>query len=167
MAGAGRARQASCVHEKHGILPCNPGRAGLTTPCRRTFATASCLHSLDADCAPASCHAILEGGLPEHRSELCSRKTSHRAIFSWQTQFAGAAHGILPCNPTRAGSPNTEASIRRLGATRAPSSLRQSPSRRASEVCSGSPTGYPTGKRKADPRPRFNPPWRGRPRSRP
>jgi hypothetical protein len=31
--------------------------------------------------------------------ELYSRKTSRRAIFSWQTQFAGAAHGILPCRP--------------------------------------------------------------------
>jgi hypothetical protein len=51
-----------------------------------------------------------EGRLPEHRSELCSRETWHPAIFAWQTQFAGATHGILPCRPTRAGSPNTEAS---------------------------------------------------------
>jgi len=41
----------------------------------------------------------------------------------------------------RAGSPNTEASVRRLGEQSAPSSPPRSPSRRASAACSGSPTG--------------------------
>jgi hypothetical protein len=44
--------------------------------------------------------------------ELYSRKTSHRTIFSWQTQFAGAAHGILPCRP--ALKPSFREATRRL-----------------------------------------------------
>jgi hypothetical protein len=128
-----------------------------------------------------------EGGLPEHRSELCSRKTGHPVVFSWQTQFAGAAHGILPCKQrgraprtpkravftknttscrfflanavcwccarhpamqtTRAGSPNTEASVRRLGVERVPLSKTLSPSRRASGACLGSPPGGVPGQR--------------------
>jgi hypothetical protein len=30
--------------------------------------------------------------------ELSSRETRHPAVFAWQTQFAGAAHRILPRN---------------------------------------------------------------------
>ena len=56
----------------------------------------------------ASCEAVLrEGGLPEHRSELYSRKTSHRAIFSWRPQVAGAALRILRSSLTRGRSPRT------------------------------------------------------------
>jgi hypothetical protein len=84
---------------------------------------------------------IDEGGLPGHCSELSSRKTRHRVVFSWQTQFAGAAHGILPCHPGRAGSSDTEASVRRLGESRPPSSESLSTSRRASGACSVSPPG--------------------------
>jgi hypothetical protein len=114
---------------------------------------------------------IDEGGLPEHRSELYSRKTRHRVVFSWQTQFAGAALRILRSNlrrgraprtpkrtvftknttscrfflanavcwccashpakqaSGRAGSPNTEAHLGRLGGEGVPPSLAQSPSR--------------------------------------
>jgi len=58
---------------------------------------------------------------PGHRSKLSSRKTRHRvanarrslaSTSSMQTQFAGAAHGIVPCRSTRAGFPDTEVSIR-------------------------------------------------------
>jgi len=75
-------------------VPCIGDGSGLPMPRRRTFASASCLRSLDADCAPASClrlsatpalgtwaapHGYIdsractspgrEGGLPGHRSE--------------------------------------------------------------------------------------------------
>jgi hypothetical protein len=136
-------RMASCHADPRGRAPRTPKRAVSTkntTSCRFFLANAVCWCWAWHPAMP-----IYEGGLPEHRSELYSRKTRHRVVFSWQTQFAGAGHGILPCRSTRAGSPNTEASIRRLGAARAPSSPTQSPSRRASEACSGSPLGCPTG----------------------
>ncbi len=53
--------------------------------------------------APGACMGIgiIREGLPMSREPalLYSRKTSHRAIFSWRPQVAGAAHGILPYNP--------------------------------------------------------------------
>jgi hypothetical protein len=46
----------------------------------------------------ASCHAGRSGSRDRRKlEELAVRKTRHRVVFSWQTQFAGAAHGILPC----------------------------------------------------------------------
>jgi hypothetical protein len=46
--------------------------------------------------------------------ELASRKPSHRAMFSWQTQFAGAAHGILPCSHGRSRNRRMRRSLRRI-----------------------------------------------------
>jgi len=158
----------SCIHEKHSILAIPFGTAG-AVPRGGKFLTCPGVDAVAACCnQPAGCGMLVAGGFcygrlldgssvaresqnspdscaclrpaPQHP---CSRKTSHRAIFSWQTQFAGAAHGILPCHPGRAGSPNTEASIRRLGGAGAPSSPTRSPSRRASGACSGSPPGGP------------------------
>jgi hypothetical protein len=82
--------EASCVHAKHGILPFSLGKRSLLV---LRF---------------ASCEAVLdEGGLPEHRSELCSRETWHPAIFAWQTQFAGAALRILRSSLGRGRAPRT------------------------------------------------------------
>ena len=58
------------------------------------------LRSLDADCAWHPAMPINEGGLPEHQSELYSRKTSHRAIFSWPASagWCCAWHPAMPIN---------------------------------------------------------------------
>jgi hypothetical protein len=52
-----------------------------------------------------------------------------------------AVRGMGSPSRTRAGSPNTEASVRRLGGERVPSPPTRSPSRRASGACLGSPPG--------------------------
>jgi hypothetical protein len=52
---------------------------------------------------PFGCHRNREAGDRRKLEELASRKTRHPVVFSWQTQFAGAAHGILPCSHGEAG----------------------------------------------------------------
>ena len=85
----------------------------------------------------ASCEAVLdEGGL----AVFTKNTTSCRFFLANAVCWCCASHPAKQ-SWTRAGSPNTEASIRRLGATRAPSSPTRSPSRRASAACSGSSTG--------------------------
>jgi hypothetical protein len=75
-----------CVHEKHDVLSFFLGKRSLLV---LRF---------------ASCEAVVEEpGDRRKLEELCSRKTSHRAIFSWQTQFAGAALRILRSSRGGAG----------------------------------------------------------------
>jgi hypothetical protein len=126
---APRTPKRGCVHAKHGILPFSLGKRSLLV-----LRFASCEAGFD------------EGGLPEHRSVAVFT----RNMASCHFRLANAVCRCCASHPakqasTRAGSPNTEASIRRLGAARVPSSPTQSPSRRASEACSGSPPGDATG----------------------
>ena len=67
-----------CVHEKHDVLSFFLGKRSL--PVLRF----------------ASCEAVVEEpGDRQKLEELSSRETRHPAVFTWQTQFAGAALRIL------------------------------------------------------------------------
>jgi hypothetical protein len=74
----------SCLYEKHDIVSFFLGKRSLLV------------------LRMASCHAVLGSRDRRKLEELFPRKTQHPAVFSWQTQFAGAAVRIV--RSSRAGS---------------------------------------------------------------
>jgi hypothetical protein len=108
-------------------------------PSRET--SASCRFSLGGP-PPAGAEAAIQAASERETPSSC-RYDGRMPVLS---QFlANAVCWCCAWHPAmqsgRAGSPNTEASIRRLGANRPPLSATQPPSRRASAACSGSPPG--------------------------